>query len=240
MKIIKILISLALIILAPAMAVQGQTWSPQVSTFDTDGEGWLVGDFYGMFPTTGSLTYSSTGGNPGSYINWTQPPDHIDQWSAFLAPPKFLGDQSGCYGGTLQFDLRYPPPQQDEDIHLEDSVVLEGYVAGELTQIRYRKDKPTVNAGWLTFAIPLLADGSTSGSGWYNITDPNNPWDLDPDSPVTEATFRSILQNLTALRIDADFSYTKDIADLDNVILRARAIPGPRSIPGIIIPLLLD
>ena len=211
---------------AYTLPMQGQAVSPQVSTFDTDGEGWLVGDFYGMVPPTGSLTYSAIVGNPPGSVNWTQPPYHIEQWSVFVAPPKFLGDMGGYYGGTLQFDLNYTgQSQQGGVIELQDSVVLEGNVAGVPTQIRYRKDKPTDNAGWSTFTIPLIANGSTSGSGWYNITDPNNPWALDPNSPATETTFRSILQNLTALRIDADWSTKKDIADLDNVLLTPSAIP---------------
>ena len=197
------------------------------STFADGLDGWSVGDFYGMVPPTGNLTYSGSGGNPGGYINWTQPPEHLEQWSAFSAPPKFLGDMGGYYGGTLQFDLRYSgQEQQGGDIERQDSVVLEGTVAGVPTQIRYRKDKPTDNAGWSTFTIPLRVDGSTSGSGWYNITDPDNPWELDPDSPATETKFKSILQNLTALRIDADWSTTKDIADLDNVRLTASQTIG--------------
>jgi Laminin B (Domain IV) len=229
MKIITILISLALIILAPAGGLHADS-GPQASTFDTNAEGWLVGDFYNRpdLPDPVSPTYSSTGGNPGGYINWSQPPEHLEQWSAFMAPAKFLGDMSGYYGGTLQFDLRYSgQSQQGGEIELQDSVVLEGNVEGVPTQIRYRKDKPTDNAGWSTFTIPLIVDGSTSGSGWYNITEPDNPWELDPHSPANETTLRSILQNLTALRIDADWSTKKDIADLDNVRLVRKTMPVP-------------
>ena len=71
------------------------------STFDVDADGWRVSEFFSASGTS-IPTYVATGGNPGGFIRTTD----IYGWNAYLAPSKFLGDQSAACGGSLEFDLR--------------------------------------------------------------------------------------------------------------------------------------
>jgi hypothetical protein len=83
------------------------------STFDTDAEGWGVGNIRSNFSTapdpSNPPTYNATGGNPGCYISTTDTEDIV----AFLAPGKFLGDDSAFLGGKLTFDLQDLVPPDD-------------------------------------------------------------------------------------------------------------------------------
>ena len=66
------------------------------STFDTGIDGWgLSGD-----STTTAPTFIATGGNPGGYIHGI---DQVDggTWY-FVAPSKFLGDDTAAYGQDLE------------------------------------------------------------------------------------------------------------------------------------------
>ena len=66
------------------------------STFDSGLEGWSS--------PTASVSYISSGGNPGGFVSIT---DIIsgDGMSLF-APSGFLGNQSGFLGGTISFDVK--------------------------------------------------------------------------------------------------------------------------------------
>jgi hypothetical protein len=72
----------------------------QQSTFDTDIDGWSSID-----SNTGATpAFQATGGNPGGFI---QVFDGVGGTATFyVAPAKFLGNKSACYGGTLKFDLQ--------------------------------------------------------------------------------------------------------------------------------------
>jgi hypothetical protein len=86
------------------------------SYFDTNAEGWsAIGDF--AVP----VTWIASGGNPGGNI------DLVDGVSGgvmyFVAPAKFLGNQSSAFGQPLSFDLKQhisgsPNPFDDTDVLL--------------------------------------------------------------------------------------------------------------------------
>src|SRR4051812_50196857 len=71
------------------------------STFDANDDGWIANELGG---SNNTLTYHATGGNPGGYLNALDIEDGRT-WS-WVAPAKFLGNDSAAYGGTLTFDLR--------------------------------------------------------------------------------------------------------------------------------------
>lgn len=74
---------------------QDASFIPIQSRFDTDDEGWTVEAGDGSH--SGPPTYVANAGNPGGCIC-------VDRQSSFVAPAKFLGDQSGAFGRLLTFD----------------------------------------------------------------------------------------------------------------------------------------
>jgi hypothetical protein len=184
-----------------------------ISTFSTDTEGWTaLGD------SQGPLMWSATGGNPGGHV-------FIDDLTTggvtyFDAPAKFLGDQSGALGTFLTFDLRQVfsgSPSQFDD----EDVVLQG--AG-LTLVYDTSPNPA-NGAWTSYSVPL-----SSGAWRVNTL---------VGSLATAEQFASVLGDLTALQIRAEYRSGPDIGSLDNVIL----VPEPGSyllmLAGLILVLLL-
>src|SRR5688500_4666332 len=78
-----------------------------VSTFDTGGEGWNAVSINnsGVLSGTHTVTWNSTGGNPGGHISRIDPQSGSIVY--FNAPSKFLGDVSAAYGGTLGYEVRH-------------------------------------------------------------------------------------------------------------------------------------
>lgn len=135
------------------------------STFDTDLDGWTAS-------AGGSMTFATTGGNPGGFLRDLD----LDNTDMFVsAPAKFLGDKSAFAGGTISFDgieLDAGPGnyQPYGTVTLRSGATS---VQADLVPL----GNPT--ATWSTFSIPLNA--TTFG------TAPN--------------TFASVLGNLTAVEV---------------------------------------
>ncbi len=167
------------------------------STFDTDAEGWSAqGDIQGP------LTWSATGGNPGGHVL-------IDDLTTggvtyFVAPALFHGNFSGAFGSLLTFDLMQVYPGGANQFNTED-VILQG---NGLTVVYNTASNPG-NDTWTSYAVPLSAAG----------------WRLDSlsGSAVTNEQFITVLSNLSALKIRAEYQTGADIGHLDNVAL----VPEP-------------
>ncbi len=167
------------------------------STFDTDAEGWSAqGDIQGP------LTWSATGGNPGGHVL-------IDDLTTggvtyFVAPALFHGNFSGAFGSLLTFDLMQVYPGGANQFNTED-VILQG---NGLTVVYNTASNPGNNT-WTSYAVPLSAAG----------------WRLDSlsGSAVTNEQFITVLSNLSALKIRAEYQTGADIGHLDNVAL----VPEP-------------
>jgi Laminin B (Domain IV) len=170
------------------------TTSPDiVSSFNTDNEGWVMfGD-----ATSPTPSYSTTGGvNNSGHIYAND--QGASQVYLFQAPAKFLGNKEAYYGGSLSFYLK----QQSALSRPFDSddVILEG--AG----IKVVYDTPThPGLEFSSFTVPLRAGA----------------WKVSSLSGVaaTEAQLRSVLANLTALRIRGEFETGSDTGSLDEVTL---------------------
>lgn len=172
--------------------------APVSSDFDTDSESWTaIGDF--AVPAT----WTNTLGNPiGSiYV--------VDQavggtW-AFAAPAKFQGDQSDAYGGTLSYDLR---------ITASDSLPwawpMLSITGGGVT-LNWNGAWPDVNV-WNHYEILMSEAG-----GWIKASDSTTP---------STGEFKSVLSDLSSLRIRGEFMTGNDTGYLDNVVL----IPEPASL----------
>jgi len=152
-----------LIALIPLVRIASATQI--ASTFDTDLDGWTSS-------SGGSMTFATTGGNPGGFLRDLD----LDNTDMFVsAPAKFLGDQSAFAGGSVSFDgleLDAGPGnyQPYGTITLRSGATS---IQADLVPL----GNPT--ATWSTFSIPLSA--ATFG------TTPN--------------TFASVLGNLTAVEV---------------------------------------
>lgn len=172
--------------------------APVSSFFDTDSESWTaIGDF--AVPST----WTNTLGNPSGSIYV------IDQavggtWS-FVAPAKFLGNQSGTYGGTFSYDLR---------ITASDSSPW-GWpmvsITGSGVTLNWNGAWPAVNV-WNHYDVTMNPAG-----GWIKASDSTTP---------SAVEFASVLSNLSSLLIRGEFMTGADTGYLDNTVLT----PEPASL----------
>ncbi|WP_334107916.1 laminin B domain-containing protein [Methylobacillus sp.] len=167
------------------------------SDFSTGDDSWrAAGD------ADGPLSWQANGGNPGGHVS-------IDDLTIggvtfFIAPAKFLGNQSAALGSNLTFDLQQiysGSPSQFDDA----DVILQG--AG-LTLVFDIGDHPA-NGAWTSYSVPLIADG----------------WRLNSLSgaAASDEQFIAVLSDLSALKIRAEYRTGPDIGLLDNVTL----VPEP-------------
>ncbi|MEO8038992.1 MAG: laminin B domain-containing protein [Betaproteobacteria bacterium] len=183
------------------------------STFDADADGWSAVDlvYNGDYLAAGTLyaVVHGDGGNPGGNISAADP---SDQSFFFQAPGKFLGNLGAYYGGSLAFDQRVIPatPEWRDD----PDVIL----GGNGLQLLFRgASNPDTN--WTSFSVAL------NESAWHLGT-------LDGTAP-TEAQFRSVLGDLTVLRIRGEYvAGVVETTSLDNVVLTAVPEPGTWALLG--------
>jgi Laminin B (Domain IV) len=170
-----------------------------ISSFDSGAEGWSAqGD------VEGTIQWSSTGGNPGGHIL-------IDDQTTggvtyFIAPAAFRGNQSGALGTNLTFDLKQVYPGGANQFDSPD-VILQG---NGLT-VAFNTAMNPANGAWTSYAVPLSASG----------------WMLNSlsGSPVTVAQFASVMSNVTALKVRAEYQTGADVGYLDNVSM----VPEPQN-----------
>jgi len=160
-----------------------------ISTFDEGDEGWTRNT---PSDPAASISWFSTGGNPGGYIRFNEPGQGTVDF--FNAPAMFLGNQGGKYGGELSFDLRINGNSNSANV--SDGVRLVG--AG-LT-LTYEIARPTTE--WQSYEIPLI-EGDWRVGGVL----------------ATEAQLRSVLSDLDRLNIRADWIIGAEQVSLDNVRL---------------------
>lgn len=171
------------------------------SDFSSDAEGWLL---YGD-SVTSAPTYVATGGNPGGYINGT---DKVlgGVWY-FLAPAKFLGDNSTSYGQTLSFDLRM---RGSGPLFADSDVIL----AGGGLSLHYDFASVPADLTWTPYSVVL-----SEAAGW-KVGSLSGP-------AATNAQMHSVLASVTSLKIRGEFITGPDNGDLDNVVLGA--VPEPQT-----------
>lgn len=174
------------------------------STFDSDAEGWLVGDLF-FAAGTSPAQFVPVGGNPGGFLRTGD----LFGWNAYHAPASFLGNQSAAYGGNLHLDTR---------ILSSDGIDYPMVVISDAsTRLQFRTVPP--GTSWTSFDLPLLAS-----AGWEVAADDSG----DPGVAATEAQLLAVLSDLMFLSIDADWQTGEDQVDLDNVRLESpAAVPEP-------------
>jgi Ca2+-binding RTX toxin-like protein len=159
-----------------------------ISTFDADADGWSI---EGDATNSG---WQATGGNPGGYFHWVDAATGEDAY--FLAPSRFLGDQSIFYGGILAYDIEDTASEYGgvPDVELTGGGLTLVYVAGQAGQT------------WTHFSVELTASagwkvGSLSGAG------------------ATEAQMQQVLGQLGEIAIRAEYHSGSEEGGLDNVAL---------------------
>jgi hypothetical protein len=167
-----------------------------VSTFDTDADGWTIGEFFSTFGGD-SPAYLTFDGNPGGFIRTTD----VFGWNAFHAPAKFLGNQAAAYGGMLSLDQRLLTADGPDYPMV---VISDGTLSLQFTT-------PPPGFVWTTYHINLVAS-----AGWKVADGSGNEGD-----PASEEQLVQVLSNLVFLHIDGDWHTGGDQIDLDNVRLDA-------------------
>ncbi len=168
------------------------------STFNSDNDGWKIeGDASSSTPI-----YKLTDGNPGGYIS-ADDTESSGTWF-FSAPNKFLGDLSTLYDKNIEFDLRQHSNMTNQYNHIGGDVIIEG---NGLVIVFNTTDNPS--SVWTSYSIPVSAD-----AGWsLNNIDGNL---------ANETEIRSVLTNVTKIKIRGEFESGPDIGDLDNVVINAQ------------------
>ena len=194
---------------AALIALVGPASAASVSsTFDTDAEGWGVGNIRSNLSTapdpSNPPTYNATGGNPSGYISTTDTEDIV----AFLAPGKFLGNDVGFIGGSLSFDLQDTVPSDGVPY---PAVVLYSSLG---FSISYTASPP--GTSWTSYSIPLTASGWTGYPGG----------EQNGVVPVTDAEFGFVMASIANIAIEADWHTGDDNTGLDNVVLASGGTPA--------------
>ncbi len=170
------------------------------SRFDFGTDGWKVGNFLVPTPTPTDPDWDFSGGNPGGFISTTD----LYGVTAFLAPSQFLGNWAADRVTGLTFNLRV----SDSAAVNKATVVLSG---GGISISKFGP-YPTPNNTWVPYTLDL-----TSRTGWFYTND-----GVTPGAAVSAADFTTVLANVTALRINAEWSTAPGATvDLDSVVLLA-------------------
>lgn len=160
------------------------------SLFEGDDEGWLIS---GNGETT-RPAFKATGGNQNGNICATDA-DPVE-FFYFVAPAKYLGAVSDTAGKLLTFDVKI---NQQFNLQRGRDVVLNG--AGLALEKSFNTAPGT---DWTPRGVGLDAN-----SGWIV---------QESGQPATEDDLKTVLRNLTAIRIRGEFvDGPQDMACLDNV-----------------------
>lgn len=168
----------------------GNTSSILLNSFDSSRQGWKT-----IYKSDGSegFTFSyPSGGNLGGYISTYDLSSSGLYWKS---PPIFTGNLSTAYGGELSFDMKQT--DQNNSYNSAEDVILRG---NDL-EIVHDIDDPGLL--WTSYHLPLHESAS-----WKILHTGENATDLQ---------IQSVLGSLQALEINANFSSSLSVVDLDNV-----------------------
>lgn len=178
------------------------------SNFDSDAEGWIVAD--GDSPmnesTTGDPVYESSGGNGSGFITT---PINWPGTAFFVAPEKFLGDQSGKFGGSILVDRRFVRPDSWADsmqVDYDVDLTMTG-VDGSMTLAVGLA--PVSLDAWDSFGVDLSSVG-----GWFH---------LDSGVAATDGEILSLLGDLEDVRVRGNIRDSFARVGIDNFTI----VPAP-------------
>ena len=201
-------LSTGLIVLAVVGSARGAANAGIVasSSFATDLDGWTSN-------THAEISYQSTGGNPGGYIQFT---DNTAASTNVFAPSKFLGNYLANGVSSLSFDFNI-----FAETHIQTLFPYEADLSGP--------------GGSATFLGPMPA--SVYPTGWVTVTAQISNTATPPAGwTVNSGTWLGLLANVTQVQIPIELITNvtipgdTDIEGIDNVILTSTGIPEPASL----------
>jgi hypothetical protein len=184
--------------------------------FGSDFQGWTANsfsyitpfrqpDFTTYFSSPSSVSWSSSIGNPPGAISIVDPDGGAEYFSA---GPSFLGNLSGYYGETLNFQETELNFGQNGNLSLADPAdPLVALTNGSLVLVYDNTFTPPSTTGWSQYSVPLAP-----GSGWFETS-------VDSGDPATAQDFASVLSGVTGVYLLADWYIGTDTTGLDNVQL---------------------
>ena len=158
-----------------------------VSTFDTNSEGWRATEDVLFFE------YVRSNDSPGGFIRVADMSTGATMY--WVAPPKFLGDQSKFYNGTFEFEQRQSTVSRQ--VTSTQDVILEGDILK------------------LTFDVP-----NNPGSEWTKVSIPLNEtagWVKADGKAPTQIEMLQVLGNILKISMRAEYTTDAETDDLDNV-----------------------
>ena len=176
---------------------------PLASTdFDSSTEGW--NGINGVL----NFHWVATGGQSGGFVQGRD--FGAGEVWLFDAPTAYLGDQSAAYGGTLSFYLRQSTTANQFTTPLPDVKIT----GNGMSLVIDAGDNPGLD--WTSYTVTLKP-------GAWHIGDLNGAF-------ATKADFETVLADVSALRIRAEYSNARgDVDGIDSVKLLAVPVPEPRT-----------
>jgi gliding motility-associated-like protein len=194
-----------ILFLVPLLLYFSIAYGQPQSYFDVNDEGWKTIDGTRIGRT---VTYVSAG-NPKGYIETPVCTIVIRSCPInvfFSAPPKFFGNFSSYYNGSLSYDLKRSTTNPLAIVPFEVEI------SNGIDTIYYFPPiafDPSLSPNWKSFAIPLTE------KNWRK---------LGSKTDVPKPVFESVLSNLKTLNIKNYSSGGSEIVGIDNVILQPQPL----------------
>lgn len=181
------------------------------SDFGSDADGWMIadGDSPQSESTTAAPVHFANYGNTGGFIS---PPLAWSRTAFFVAPTKFLGDQSGKVGGYVTIDRRLWEPRSNSEPNQEDFAIdLTITGVGGTSTLAVDMDLVPVQA-WGTQAVELSQAG-----GWFH---------LGTGIAATDAEISAVLADLDDIRVRGNLNSAGGNLGMDNFGM----VPAPTTL----------
>ena len=147
------------------------------------------------------LLWGETFGNDSAGIRGVD--DAAGRSFSFLAPERYLADQSDMQGKSMVFDLRSSAAIGGGNSFEDGGNVL--VLAGGTTEARFRLDAlPIIGDVWRTHAIPLV---------------PSPAWTDPEGTPLAADAFGRVLASVSRVQIRGEYRSGGEVTSLDNVVL---------------------
>jgi hypothetical protein len=174
------------------------------SGFEASAEGWTISGDAQASSTVPD--YNGTGGNPDGLIGAED--DVTGGTWYFMAPSKYLGNDSAVYGKFLEYDLKTNDVSSPFDNY---DVMIFGSSNNVL--VYHLPVYPVANQ-WIPEKIRL----DTTDAGWAIVdTLTDYPTDFSTLAKPTQAEYRAVLSHVTKMALRGEFNVGPDHGSLDNV-----------------------